>query len=106
MKAAPERLVWASDWPHPTEKADAKPDDAVLFDLMADWAPDKRPATASWSTTRRRCTNSTDRAHGQMYLPPSGALKQPTDSGNSVFGSHSTTFGKKIANAIVAKKIT
>ena len=44
--------------------------------------------------------------HGQMYLPPSGALKQPTDSGNSVFGSHSTTSGKKIAKAIVAKKIT
>jgi predicted TIM-barrel fold metal-dependent hydrolase len=41
VKAAPERLVWASDWPHPTEKADAKPDDAILFDLMLDWAPDE-----------------------------------------------------------------
>jgi D-galactarolactone isomerase len=41
VKAAPERMVWASDWPHPTEKADAKPDDAVLFDLLADWAPDE-----------------------------------------------------------------
>jgi D-galactarolactone isomerase len=41
VKAAPERLVWASDWPHPTEKADAKPDDAILFDLLADWAPDE-----------------------------------------------------------------
>jgi predicted TIM-barrel fold metal-dependent hydrolase len=41
VKAAPGRLVWASDWPHPTEKADAKPDDAVLFDLLADWAPDE-----------------------------------------------------------------
>jgi predicted TIM-barrel fold metal-dependent hydrolase len=40
VKAAPERLVWGSDWPHPTEK-DAKPDDAVLFDLLADWAPDE-----------------------------------------------------------------
>jgi predicted TIM-barrel fold metal-dependent hydrolase len=34
-------LVWASDWPHPTEKADSKPDDAILFDLLADWAPDE-----------------------------------------------------------------
>jgi D-galactarolactone isomerase len=40
-KASPERLVWASDWPHPTEKADSKPDDAVLFDLLTDWAPDE-----------------------------------------------------------------
>ena len=39
VNAAPERMVWGSDWPHPTEKADAKPDDAVLFDLLADWAP-------------------------------------------------------------------
>ncbi len=41
VSAAPERMVWGSDWPHPTEKADAKPDDAVLFDLLADWAPDE-----------------------------------------------------------------
>jgi D-galactarolactone isomerase len=39
VNAAPERMVWGSDWPHPTEKANAKPDDAVLFDLIADWAP-------------------------------------------------------------------
>jgi predicted TIM-barrel fold metal-dependent hydrolase len=41
VKAAPERLVWASDWPHPTEKADAKPNDAILFDLLPNWAPDE-----------------------------------------------------------------
>jgi D-galactarolactone isomerase len=39
VNAAPERMVWGSDWPHPTEKTDAKPDDAVLFDLLTDWAP-------------------------------------------------------------------
>ena len=39
VKAAPGRMVWGSDWPHPTEKD--KPDDAVLFDLLADWAPDE-----------------------------------------------------------------
>jgi len=39
-KAAPERCVWGSDWPHPTEKA--KPDDALLFDLLTDWVPDER----------------------------------------------------------------
>lgn len=35
---APERLVWGTDWPHPTEKA--KPDDALLLDLLADWVPE------------------------------------------------------------------
>jgi D-galactarolactone isomerase len=24
VKVAPERLLWASDWPHPTEKANSK----------------------------------------------------------------------------------
>lgn len=43
-KAAPERMVWGSDWPHPTE-AD-KPNDALLFDLLSQWVPD--------TATRRR----------------------------------------------------
>jgi D-galactarolactone isomerase len=41
VKKAPERLVWGSDWPHPSER-DNKPDDAILFDLLLDWAPDER----------------------------------------------------------------
>jgi len=44
VAAAPERMVWGSDWPHPTEKV--KPDDALLFDLLSVWAPD--------AVTRRR----------------------------------------------------
>jgi predicted TIM-barrel fold metal-dependent hydrolase len=39
VKAAPERCVWGSDWPHPTEQA--KPDDAVLLDLLQEWARDE-----------------------------------------------------------------
>jgi D-galactarolactone isomerase len=39
VEAAPERMVWASDWPHPTQKDDDKANDAVLFDLLAQWAP-------------------------------------------------------------------
>jgi D-galactarolactone isomerase len=38
VRAAPERCVWGSDWPHPGPKV--KPDDAVLFDLLGVWAPD------------------------------------------------------------------
>ncbi len=40
VKAAPERLVWGSDWPHPSER-ETKPDDAILIDLMLAWAPDE-----------------------------------------------------------------
>lgn len=41
VKAAPDRLVWCSDWPHPTEQHKTLPDDALLFDLLAVWAPDE-----------------------------------------------------------------
>jgi predicted TIM-barrel fold metal-dependent hydrolase len=37
---APERVIWGSDWPHPTEAY--KPDDARLFDLLSDWTRDER----------------------------------------------------------------
>ena len=38
VRAAPERLVWGSDWPHPSVAPGQKPDDAVLFDLLPIWA--------------------------------------------------------------------
>jgi D-galactarolactone isomerase len=37
VKAAPERMLWASNWPHPSVQE--KPDDALLLDLLLDWAP-------------------------------------------------------------------
>ncbi len=40
IRAAPERVVWGTDWPHPTEKPEHKPNDAMLFDLLTEWAPD------------------------------------------------------------------
>jgi D-galactarolactone isomerase len=41
-KAMPERCVWGSDWPHPSEQSKQLPDDAVLFDLLSDWVPDEK----------------------------------------------------------------
>jgi hypothetical protein len=41
VKAAPERMVWGSDWPHPSEPPDSKPNDAMLFDMLAEWAPEE-----------------------------------------------------------------
>jgi len=40
VRTAPERMLWGSDWPHPT-KAD-KPDDAALLDLVSRWAPQEQ----------------------------------------------------------------
>ncbi|MEK8052981.1 amidohydrolase family protein [Ideonella sp. DXS22W] len=36
---APERVVWGSDWPHPTEQAKTIPDDAALLDALAQAVP-------------------------------------------------------------------
>jgi D-galactarolactone isomerase len=44
VQAAPERMLWGSNWPHPRETT--KPDDAMLFDLLGAWAPSE--------ATRRR----------------------------------------------------
>ena len=38
VAAAPERLVWGTNWPHPN--AERIPDDAALLDALAEWAPD------------------------------------------------------------------
>src|ERR1700730_1774824 len=39
VKAAPERVVWGSDWPHPNLGPTEKPNDELLFDLLTEWAP-------------------------------------------------------------------
>jgi D-galactarolactone isomerase len=41
VKHAPERMLWASNWPHPSAAKDNVPDDADLLDLLLDWAPDE-----------------------------------------------------------------
>jgi D-galactarolactone isomerase len=40
VKAAPDRMMWASNWPHPSATDANRPDDAELLDLLLDWAPD------------------------------------------------------------------
>ena len=41
VDAAPQRLVWGTDWPHVFIKA-AMPDDAALLELFKRWIPDER----------------------------------------------------------------
>jgi len=38
---APERMLWGSDWPHPTEEAKGYPDDANLLDLLSTVVPNE-----------------------------------------------------------------
>jgi len=40
VKQAPERMLWASNWPHPSARKPAPPRDEDLLELLADWAPD------------------------------------------------------------------
>jgi D-galactarolactone isomerase len=58
-------MVWGSDWPHPTEKADAKPDGAILFDFLADWAPDE-------ATCNRILIDNPARSMGSARGDPGG----------------------------------
>ena len=39
VKTAPERMLWASNWPHPGQKN--PPDEANLLDLLLDWVDDE-----------------------------------------------------------------
>ena len=40
VKAAPERMLWATNWPHPTPGVKI-PDDALMLDMLLDWVPDE-----------------------------------------------------------------
>lgn len=38
IAAAPERLVWGTDWPHPALGESPMPDDGALLAVLAEWA--------------------------------------------------------------------
>jgi len=56
IEAAPGRVVWGSNWPHPSYKG-TPPVDATQLDLLAFWRP-RRCASASSSIIRQSCTAS------------------------------------------------
>lgn len=39
IEQAPDRMLWASNWPHPGNQ-NPRPDDVVLLDTLLDWAGD------------------------------------------------------------------
>lgn len=42
VEHAPERMVWASNWPHPLPSRTDPPDDALLLDVLLEWVPDEK----------------------------------------------------------------
>ena len=40
IAANPDRIVWGSDWPHPSAR-EKMPDDGDLADMLIDWTPDE-----------------------------------------------------------------
>ena len=40
IAANPDRMLWATDWPHPN-KFEAQPNDADLLEQLELWAPDE-----------------------------------------------------------------
>lgn len=51
-QVAPERLLWGSNWPHPSLAPDRKPDDAALLAAVAAWCGDDWPAIAGGNAAR------------------------------------------------------
>jgi D-galactarolactone isomerase len=40
VKAAPERMLWASNWPYVATPPERMPKDAWMLDMLLDWVPD------------------------------------------------------------------
>ncbi|MFJ4348958.1 amidohydrolase family protein [Pseudomonas sp. NPDC089401] len=42
----PDRMLWGSDWPHPTLASEHKPDDGLILDRLMAWAPEAGTQTS------------------------------------------------------------
>ena len=42
LRANPQRLLWGTDWPHPSIPGEVMPDDGHLFDLFWQWTPNEQ----------------------------------------------------------------
>ncbi len=84
IKAAPERVVWGSDWPHPTEKPEHKPNDATLFDLLTEWAPDAAQRQRILVSNPEALYGFAKRAHD----PKSGNRFSESDHAQTITGGN------------------
>jgi len=42
VSAAPERCIWASNWPFPSTNPANRPDAVLMLDIVKSWAPDEK----------------------------------------------------------------
>jgi len=71
VRETPERVIWATNWPHAAAAKVGYPDDAALLDLLLDWAPDESARRKlSWPTMLRSSTDFRSSRHhrGQSHL--------------------------------------
>ena len=69
VETAPDKLVFGTDWPHPSISV-PMPQDASLLDLLPTWAPDE--------ATRRRILVENPARLYDFPLPPSAAREAPS----------------------------
>ncbi|RKK02987.1 hypothetical protein EBE87_25505 [Pseudoroseomonas wenyumeiae] len=58
VRAAPERLLWGSDWPHVNMRGRVMPNDGDLLDMMLEWARMKPCETEFLAQMRGAFTTS------------------------------------------------
>lgn len=73
LDAAPERVVWGSDWPHATASAGVQPmpDDALQLDVLAGWARNA-------GTLRHVLVDNPEALYG--FAPATAAATDPASS--------------------------
>lgn len=59
VDAAPDRLVWGSDWPH-TKPANERPSTSTLMQLFHQWTPEEVRGRIEWSNALRLYRLSVD----------------------------------------------
>ena len=69
-RAAPERMLWGSNWPHQSTPVDRRPDEADLLDLMTEWIPDAARRRLALVDNAERLYGFTPVPTGTMAVPP------------------------------------
>lgn len=74
LRAAPDRLVWGSDWPH-TKPAGERPSTSTLMQLFRQWTPEDLRHRIGWTNAVQlyRLTAGCEEARSQAVSPSASA---------------------------------